>query len=93
MHPVEARHQRIQALLKFTRNTMVRTGLSKAARYKLIDEYCMKQWALGATARRDYIKTAMTAIKDENAQLARARKSLPAKSLPAVPVPVMVVED
>lgn len=93
MHPVAERHARIQALLNFSRNVMKRRGESMPERDKLIDEYCMRVWALGATARRDYVKTVIAALKDEDYQLQLEKKSLQPAELPHVPKATMLKND
>ena len=93
MHPVAERHQRIQALLKFSRNAMKRTGINLIEREELIDNYCMRTWALGATARRDYVKTILAALRDEDYQLQLEKKTLEQKHLPHVPKAIMLKTD
>lgn len=65
MHPVAERHQRIQALLKFSRNVMKRTGLPMAEREEMIENYCRKHWGLSANCVRDYKKTVLVTMQEE----------------------------
>jgi len=65
VHPVDQRHKRIQALLKFSRNVMKRTWLPNHERDEMIDNYCRTHWALGQTSIRDYRKTVLIAIQSD----------------------------
>lgn len=65
MHPVAERHQRIQALLKFSRNVMQRTQMPMYERDEMIENYCRQHWGLGETTIRDYKKTVIVKIQSE----------------------------
>jgi len=65
VHPVAERHQRIQALLKFSRGVMTKRWIPSYQRDEMIDNYCRKHWALGQTTVRDYRKTVILAIQEE----------------------------
>lgn len=65
MHPVAERHQRIQALLSFSRNVMKRTGLAMHERDEMIENYCRKHWGLSTNCVRDYKKTVLVTIQEE----------------------------
>lgn len=84
MHPVEQRHQRIQALTKFTRAVMQKTYQPQHQRDEMIDNYCRQHWALGDTALRDYKKTVLMAIQAE-VEIS-IRKQL--DNLKVIPVPL-----
>ena len=65
MHPVAERHQRLQALIKYTRSVMKRTQVEMYLREEMIENYIRLHWALGDTAIRDYKKTALLIVQEE----------------------------
>jgi len=82
VHPVAERHQRIQALLKFSRSVMQRTQLTMPERDEMIENYCRLHWGLGQTAIADYKKTVIVTIQNEveeviNRQLEKLEIAIP----------------